>query len=217
MTKLRVLLADDHPIIREGLRAVINSQLDMEVVGEAKNGSDAVEKATQLLPDVVVMDVSMPILGGAKATEQLKKSHPEIKILALTIHQEEDYLRQLLEAGASGYLLKIAATEDLAHALRTVAAGGTYLDPLLAGKIVKRYLGKPSAREGGTGQELSPREEEVLRLIALGHTNHEVAEQLCIAVKTVETHKYRLMEKLDLHSRADIVRYALRHGWLEDT
>jgi DNA-binding NarL/FixJ family response regulator len=212
--KLRVLLADDHNVVRAGLRALIDAQPDMEVVGEAADGEAACRQATELGPDVVVMDVSMPALGGAPATERIRRDRPEVRVLALTVHEDRSYLQQLLQAGASGYLLKRAAADDLIHAIRTVARGGSYLDPGLTGKVLGGLAGRPPRADSPPGDALSDREEEVLQLIARGHTNREIATRLDVSVKTVETHKARAMEKLGLDSRAAIVAYAIRWGWL---
>lgn len=214
---LRVFLADDHVVIREGLKMLVNEQPDMEVIGEADGGRAAWQKAKQLQPDIVVMDVSMPDMNGAQATKRLKEDCPEMKVLALTAHEDQAYLKQLLQAGASGYVLKRVASAELIRAIRVVAAGGVYLDPTLAGKVVGGYVGRQFNKGAASGGDLSERETDVLRLIALGHSNKEIATHLDISVKTVETYKTRLMEKLDLHSRADIVRYALQQGWLQDT
>ena len=216
MDKLRVFLADDHVVVREGLKALVNAEPDMHVVGEADNGRAAWLLAKELCPDVVVMDVSMPEMSGAQATERLRLECPQVKVLALTIYEDRAYLRQMLEAGAAGYVLKRAAMEELAHAVRTVAAGGSYLDPTLAGKIISSYLNQAPAGGKAAGGELSERECQVLRLIAWGYSNKEIGWKLNISVKTVDTYKLRLMEKLDLRSRTDIVRYALRQGWLQD-
>jgi DNA-binding NarL/FixJ family response regulator len=215
-TKLRILLADDHNVVRAGLRALIDAQPDMEVVGEAADGEAACRQAVELGPEVVVMDVSMPVQGGARATERIKRDRPEIRVLALTVHEDRGYLQQLLQAGASGYLLKRAVAEDLIHAIRTVARGGTYLDPSLTGKVLGGLMGRPARPGSPPGDTLSDREEEVLRLIARGHTNREIAAQLDVSVKTVETHKARAMEKLGLDSRADIVGHAIWRGWLSE-
>ena len=216
MTKLRVFLADDHAVVREGLKALINVQPDMEVIGEAGDGQAACEQVPLLRPDVAVLDVSMPLLSGAQAAERLKKECPQVKVLALTVHEDKGYLRQLLEAGAAGYVLKRAAAEELIRAIRAVAAGGVYLDPALAGKVVGGFVRKPAARDVPDGVELSEREAEVVRLVAAGHSNKEIAGRLDLSVKTVETYKARSLEKLGLHSRADLVRYALGRGWLRD-
>ena len=216
MSKLRILLADDHALIREGLKALINAQADMEVVGEAGDGLAAYKAAKELQPDLIVMDVSMPEMNGAKATERLKQELPDTKVLALTVHEDNGYLRQLMKAGASGYVLKRAAAEDLIHAIRAIAGGGVYIDPAMMSKVMGSSTRKRSLNDALNNNTLSERETEVLRLIALGYSNKEIAAQLEISIKTVETYKSRLMEKLDLHSRVDIVRYALQQGLMQD-
>ena len=216
MSKLRVFLADDHAVVREGLRSLLNAQTDMEVIGEAADGQAAVDAAAELRPDVIVMDISMPKMGGAEATKLLKGLCPDAKIVALTVHEDRTYLRQLLESGVSGYVLKRAAAEELVHAVRTIAAGGVYLDPTLAGKVVGGFVKKSNARGIADTRDLSEREEEVFRMIAKGASNKEIAALLDISTKTVETYKSRSMEKLGLSSRTDIVRYALQQGWLAD-
>lgn len=216
MNKLSIFLADDHAIIREGLKSLINAQPDMEVVGEADNGRTAWLEVKALHPDVVVMDISMPELNGAKTTERLRRDCPQTRVLALTVHNDQGYLQQMFKAGASGYVLKRAATHELIQAIRKVAAGGTYLDQSLAKNVVNSYVQKQSTQIGRAGCDLSERETDVLRRIALGYTNKEIAVQLNISVRTVETYKVRLMEKLNLHSRAEVVRYALLQGWLHE-
>jgi DNA-binding NarL/FixJ family response regulator len=215
MPKLRVLLADDHAILREGLKALINVHPDMEVVGEAEDGKAAFDRTKELRPDVVVMDVSMPNVNGVQATRDVHRQWPNVRILALTVHEERSYLRELMEAGASGYVLKRSAAEDLVHALKVVARGDVYLDPSVTAVV----LGKV-ARMNFPGEdshlELSEREAEVLQLIAQGHSNKEIADRLKISSKTVETYKARSMGKLGLTGRADIVRFALEKGWLQD-
>ena len=216
--RLRILLADDHAILREGLRLLVESQADMEVVGQAGDGREAVQLAQRLRPDVVVMDVSMPGLGGAEATEQLRACCPSVRVLALTRHADQGYLRRLLHAGATGYVLKKSAAETLIAALRTVAGGGTWIDPALAGALVARVLNAfdPAAAPKPLHGELSEREEQVLRLIAWGQSNKEIAAKLGLSVKTVESYKATALEKLQLRSRTDIVRYALARKWLSD-
>ncbi len=213
MAKLRVLLADDHMIVREGLKSLIDSQDDLEVVGEAADGESACEKAGELLPDVVVMDVSMPGLSGIGATERLKQDYPAIKVLALSVFEDKGHLRRMLQAGASGYILKLATSDDLVRALRLVAAGGVYLDPVLAGKVVGDIVAEGEESGKADGARLTDRETQVLIRVARGFSNKEIAAQLDVSVKTVETHKLRSMEKLGLRSRAEVVRFALGRGW----
>ena len=216
MNKLRVLLADDHMIVREGLKTLINGQPDMQVVGEAVNGREALKCAIELSPDLVVMDISMPEMNGVEATERLRKECPQIKIIALTIYEDISYLRQLLKAGASGYVIKRAVVEELVHAVRICAAGGSYIEPTLAGQVVSTYINRGSGLGGPSQGELSDRETQVLRLVAFGYSNKEIGAKLGISVKTVETYKVRLMGKLNLRSRVEMVRYALRQGLLRD-
>jgi len=215
MSKLRILLAEDHQVMRKGLRLLVGEQADMEVVGEADNGLEAISLAQQLRPDVVVMDVSMPKLNGLKATERLKELCPQIKILTLTRHTDDGYLQQLLEAGASGYVLKQSAPDELVRAIHAVAGGQTYLDPVVTKQVVSR-LGKRAPRGTPSEKRLSGREEEVLRLIAQGYLSKEVAARLQISIKTVEAHKANGMEKMGMKNRIDLVRYAMLQGWLQD-
>lgn len=216
MTKLRIFLADDHAVVREGVKTLVNMQPDMEVIGEADNGRYALEGARNCVPDVMIMDISMPQLNGAQVTIQLKQVCPDIKVLALSVHEDTSYLRELLEAGAAGYVLKRSAAEALIQAVRIVAAGGVYLDPALASKVVSGFVGKPVASTEAVAVTLSDREADVLRLIAQGYSNKEIGTQLTISVKTVETYKARAMEKLNLDSRVAIVRYAVQQGWMHD-
>lgn len=214
MAQLRIFLADDHVVVREGLKALINAQTDMRVIGEAGDGETACQQAEQTQPDIVIMDITMPGLNGVQATVQLKRTCPQIKVLALSVHEDTSYLRQLLAAGAAGYILKHAAADDLIQAIRIVAGGGVYLDPALAGHVVARYVRVPAISTALMGTELSERETEVVQRIAHGYSNKEIAAQLKLSVKTVETYRARAMEKLGLDSRAALVRYALEHGWL---
>lgn len=216
MNKLRVLLADDHEMMREGLKLLVNRQTDMECVGEADNGRAAVALARKLKPDIVVMDISMPEINGLKATERLRTLCPEIKVLTLTRHAAGAYLRKLLKAGASGYLLKKSAPGELVLAIRAVAAGNIYLDPAMAGRVISDVFGRHAAGGAPADKDLSGREEEVLRLIAWGYAHKEIAARLDISVKTVEVYKTRAMEKMGMTNRIDIVRYALLQGWLQD-
>jgi DNA-binding NarL/FixJ family response regulator len=216
MVKQRILLADDHEVVRAGLKTLVGEQPDMEVVGEAGDGLTALQESIALRPDIVVMDVSMPGLSGAEVTDRLKQSVPDVKVLALTVHEDKGYLHRLLQAGASGYVLKRAASVELIHAIRVVAAGRVYIDPTLAGRLVGDLVRRKPARGTAEGEVLSEREIEVVKLVAMGFNNREIAGQLDISVKTVETHKTHALEKLGLHSRAGLVRYALHRGWLQD-
>jgi DNA-binding NarL/FixJ family response regulator len=216
LATIRVLLIDDHAVVREGLRALINAQAGIEVVGEASDGRSALPLAASLRPDVAIVDVSMPGMKGAETTEALKRASPDLKVLALTIHEDKGYLQLLLEAGASGYALKRAASEELIHAIRVVASGGVYLDPFLAGKVVGRLVRKPSSREEIQVEALSERETDVLQRLARGYSVKEIAAQLEIGVRTVETYKSRSFEKLGLRSRTDLIRHAIQRGWLQE-
>lgn len=218
MDKLRILLADDHETIRDGLKLLVNSQPDMTVVGEADNGRVTLRLAQELLPDVVVMDVSMPELNGLQATKKLQTKCPQVKVLTLTRHTDDGYLQQLLQAGACGYVLKQSKSTELLRAIRVVAAGQTYLDPAITEKAITQIRGGGRAARGASpNTNLSEREAEVLRLVAWGYINKEVATRLSLSVKTVEVHKANGMRKMGMKSRVDIVRYAQLQGWLQDT
>jgi DNA-binding NarL/FixJ family response regulator len=217
MTRLRVLLADDHAVLREGLALLIDAQPDMQVVAQARGGREAVRLAEQLHPDVAVLDVSMPDLGGAEAAEQLRQCCPKVRTLALTRHADLGYLRRMLRAGAAGYVLKRTAADALIGAIRIVHEGGNYVDPSLAGALVSRTLGSDNGNGGSShGAELSQREEQVLRLVAWGQSNKEIASALGLSVKTVESYKATALDKLKLRSRTDILRYALGQHWLRE-
>ncbi len=217
MKKLRVFVADDHAVLRDGLKALVNAQPDMEIVGEAENGQAAREKAKELMPDILLMDISMPELNGVAAAELIKQECPLIKIVVLTAYKDRGYLDRFMKLGASGYVLKFSAADELIEAIRLVAAGGIYLDPEMADRVADGYVQSHLLKGEVRRKELTRREEEVLRLIAQGHSNKEIAQQLNIAVKTVESHKANLMQKLELRTRTEIVRYALRQGWLQET
>jgi len=193
---------------------ILSAQPDIEVVGEAADGRAAIELAQQLSPDLVLMDISMPGLNGLKATAKLKECCPEVHVLTLTRHKDEGYLQQILRAGASGYVLKQSSPTELLHAIRAVGKGGKYLDPALAGKVMGTYSGRRAPAT--VGHEMTGREIEVLRMIAWGYSNKEIASRLDISVKTVEVHKANAMKKLGMASRIDIVRYAVLQGWLQD-
>jgi DNA-binding NarL/FixJ family response regulator len=212
--KLRLLLVDDHVVVREGLRALLASDPRFEVVGEAAEGDGAISAACTLNPDVVVMDVSLPGMNGVQATRQLKLQQPDVRVVALTVHEEGGYLRSLLDAGASGYVLKRSAASELVRALHVVGDGGTYLDPGMAGQLVGKLV--RNTPHAGPAPGLSDREREVVRLVARGYSNKEIASKLEVSVKTVETYRYRAVEKLGLRGRADLVRYAIEQGWLDE-
>lgn len=213
MSKLRIVLADDHETVREGLKMIVNAQDDMEVVGFAGDGQEAVARAQELLPDVLVMDISMPKLNGLKATRKLTNVCPQVKVLTLSRHADDGYIRELLAAGACAYVLKQSAPSELIHAIRAVAAGGKYIDPKLTAKVVNSYSERARGEAKGV---LSDRESEVLRLIALGYSNKEIGASLSLSVKTIEVHKANAMRKLNITSRIDLVRYAIFQGWLQD-
>jgi DNA-binding NarL/FixJ family response regulator len=213
---LRILLADDHVTVRHGLRLLIDAEPDMKVIGEASDGEAALRKGLELKPDVIVMDISMPGMNGLAATRALKKARPEAAIVTLTRHSDDAYLQELLRAGASGYVLKRSAPTELLHAIRGVAAGGQYLDSTLTARVTAEFS-KQGGRAGKTAASVTTREAQVLRLIAAGYGNKEIAAQLELSIKTVEAHKANAMRKLELAGRIDIVKYAILQGWLEDT
>jgi DNA-binding NarL/FixJ family response regulator len=216
-SRLRILLADDHVTVRQGLKMLIESQGDMTVVSEASDGAAAVEQARTLRPDVVVMDISMPGMNGLVATRTLKSIQPDSVIVILTRHGDDAYLQELLRAGADGYVLKQSAASELVQAIRATAARNQYLDSALTARVTAGFLAKSGRRAQATGVSLSDREAEVLRLIAAGYSNKEIAAQLELSVKTVEVHKANASRKLGLKGRIDIVKYALLQGWLSDT
>ncbi len=213
--KIKVLIADDHALVREGIAAFLRPCEDIEVVGEASNGKEAIEKTIQLRPDVVLMDISMPVLGGLEATLEIKKVVPETKILILTQYNDTEYVDRLLKAGVSGYILKHAVGTDLVSAIRAVSRDEIYLYPTVASKVVSRYLGKEPPQVRDPYDELTDREKQVLRLIAEGYSYKEIANILSISVKTVITHQTHIAEKLNIHSKAGLIRYAFRKGILK--
>jgi len=210
MSKIRVLLADDHAVLREGLRSLLSLRDDIEVVGEATNGLVALEMVRQLRPDVVVMDIAMPVMDGLEATRRLKQEHPETRVLILTQHDNREYVFSLLQAGAAGYVLKKAGGAEVATAIRSVFQEGAFLPPGIAREVMDRYIQRPPEETGRP--HLTEREKQVLCLIAEGKSNKEIAELLCLSVKTVMAHRANIMEKLDIHSRTELVRYAIRQG-----
>ena len=215
--RLRILLADDHAIVRQGLRLLIDSQPEMTVIGEAADGDAVVAQAQTLHPDVVLMDISMPGTNGLVATRRLKQRQPGLVVLVLTRHDEDTSLQELLRAGASGYVLKQSPPPQLLQAIRVVGAGGIYLDPAITARVADGLLdGRQDGARAPDGA-ISDRESEVLRLVAVGHSNKEIADRLTISVKTVEVHKANAMRKLGLTGRVDVIRYGVLQGWLYDT
>jgi two-component system, NarL family, response regulator NreC len=204
----KILLADDHTIVRQGLKLILSSQPDLQVVGEAANGRETVELAQQLKPDVVLLDVAMPELNGIDATRRMMETNPRLRILVLSMHKEAVYVREILKAGARGYLLKDVIDTELVNAVRSVARGDGYISPAVSGALLSDY------RQNVTDPVdlLTKREREVLQLIAAGKTNKEVAAQLNLSVYTVDSHRGKIMEKLNLHSTGELVRFALKHG-----
>lgn len=214
--KLRILLAEDHKTVREGVKLLVNAQPDMEVVGEADDGELALARAEELLPDIIILDISMPRMNGLKATKRLRLKFPDIKLLTLSRHTDDGYLQQLVAAGANGYVLKQSAPNHLINAIREVAEGNAYLDPALTKKVMGGYANRPALR-GENQRELTDRESEVLRLISLGYSNKEIAASLDLSVKTIEVHKTNAMRKLGISGRIAIVKYAILQGWMQDT
>jgi DNA-binding NarL/FixJ family response regulator len=214
---LRILVADDHAIVRQGLRLLLDNQPDMEVIGEAADGKAALDLAVAVKPDIVVMDVSMPGMSGLIATRSLKQQQPAIMIVALTRHEDDTYLEELLRAGASAYVLKQSAPADFLKAIRAVAAGGIYLDPAMTSRVADGLLAGSIHVDAETNAKLTDRESEVLRLVAVGHSNVEIAARLDISIKTVEVHKANAMRKLGFTGRVDVIRYGVLQGWLYDT
>ncbi|HZD41083.1 MAG TPA: response regulator transcription factor [Terriglobales bacterium] len=216
MGKIKVLIADDHTLFREGVQALISKCEDIEVVGEAANGADAIEGVRKLRPDIVLMDVAMPGLGGLEATLELKKISPQVKVLVLTQYDNQEYLYRFLRAGVSGYVLKRAAGAELVSAIRAVHNGGTFLHPDIAPAVIEGYLGNFSpAWQDDPYEALTDREKQVLKLVAEGQTNKEIAEALKISIKTAMAHRANISDKLGIHNRAELVKFALQRGIIE--
>lgn len=210
MRPIRILLAEDHTLVRKGLRSLLEAEDGLLVIDEAIDGREAVEKVGQLQPDIVLMDIAMPGLNGLEATRQLQRRYPKVQVIILTMYADEEYIPQLLEAGARGYVVKQAAPEELIAAVRAVYQGEIYLTPSVSRTVVQEYL-RQAATMARTGQDLlTPREREVLQLIAEGHPPRQIAQLLCISVKTVEAHRANLMRKLAASSTADLTRHAIR-------
>ncbi|MBI2861011.1 MAG: response regulator transcription factor [Chloroflexi bacterium] len=209
----RLVIADDHAIVREGIRMILALHDDIEVIGEAADGSEAIELARDLSPDVILMDIAMPGLGGLEATLEIARISPSTRVLVLTQYDDTEYIYRLLKAGAAGYVLKKAVGSDLVAAIRAVMAGKSFLDPAIADRVIKGFLESPDATaDEAQYDRLSDREKQVLKLVAEGHTLQRIADMLHLSIKTVMTHRSNLMEKLDIHNRTELVKYAIRKG-----
>jgi len=216
MKKIKILLAEDHTIVRQGLSALLRSEPDIEVVGEASDGLEAVEMAKKINPDVVLMDIAMRHLNGIEATRKIKKLFPYMKVLVLTMYDNEEWIFQILKAGASGYLIKDSAMTDLVSAIRTIHQGGSFLSPSISKKVIDEYIRKAEIGEKkGVDDLLSSREREILQLIAEGQSVTQIASLLCISKKTVEAHKTHIMEKLNIHDKVGLIKYAIRMGLIK--
>ncbi len=214
--RIKIMIADDHTIVRQGMRKLLETYPELQVIGESQDGDETVELAKQLLPEIIIMDISMPGLNGLEATRQLKKRLPQIKILILTMHAEKEYIFKILQSGASGYLLKGSAIEELITAIHAVDRGESYLSPPISKSIIEEYVGGgPNTRSTTQSQPLTTREREVLQLIAEGHTSKSIATYLSLSSKTIETHRSHIMQKLNIHNAAGLIRYAIQKGWVE--
>lgn len=217
MHKIKVLIADDHTMVRQGLRMMLAGQSDIEVVGEASNGREAVQRAKELDPDVVVLDLSMPILNGLEATRQIVRDNPRIGVLVLTMHNNEEYVFQVLKSGAKGYIIKESGIDEMVRAVRAVYRHENYLDRRISKDVIEEYIRRAAHTDaaGSPKDILTPREREVLKLIAEGKSNKEIAQILDLSVKTVDVHRTNLMKKLDIHDVATLVKFAIKKGLIE--
>ena len=215
MEKIRILLVDDHTLVRSGIRSLLEHEPGLSVIGEAEDGRAAVRLACKLKPNVVIMDIAMPLLNGLEATRQIKIQCPDVKVLVLSMHDNEEYIRQALEAGAMGYILKDAAAQELISAIQSVYRGEAVLSPAVTRLVIEDYLRWGGTRPQEESDSLSPREREVLQLIAEGYTNKQIAEILSISIKTVQAHRNNLMQKLDLHDRGELIKYAIQKKIIE--
>jgi DNA-binding NarL/FixJ family response regulator len=214
-SRITILIVDDHTLLRDGIRAILEEQPDITVVGQAEDGREAVRLASQLRPNVVLMDIAMPLLNGLEATRQIKREHPEINVLILTMYDHEEYFRQVLEVGASGYIIKRAAASELVAAIRAVNRGEAVLSPVITRLLLEDYLQRYSNKIESDPDALSPREREVLQLIAEGKTSREIAEIMHLSIKTIQSHRTSLMQKLDLHDRGELIKYAIQKKIIE--
>ncbi len=212
MAPIRILLADDHTIVRKGIRSLLDREPSFEVVGEAENGREAVDKTLELNPDVVLLDHTMPLLNGLEALRQIKRLRPETRVIVLTMHTNEEYIFQFLQAGAEGYLVKQTAPTDLVEAIRAVHAGQSFLSPAISRTVIDEYVRRAAPTRVDSLDKLTDREREVLQLLAEGYTASEIAAMLHISVKTVGVHRMNLMQKLELNNNADLIKFALRKG-----
>lgn len=214
MRKIKVVVADDHTILRQGIKALLGNQEGIEVVGEAKDGREAIKTTEELSPDVILMDIAMPGLNGLEATRRIKKKFPKIKVVVLTMHANEEYIFQILNAGADGYLVKETAFQDLISAINAVHRGEAFMSPSISKKIMTDYIQRAQGEEKVGFDTLTTREREILQLVAEGNSNKKIAEALFISPKTVETHRAHIMDKLNIHDRAGLIKYAIRKGMI---
>jgi two-component system response regulator NreC len=214
MRKIKVVVADDHTILRQGIKALLDNQKGIEVVGEAKDGREAIKTIEELLPDVILMDIAMPGLNGLEATRRIKKKFPKVKVVVLTMHANEEYIFQILNAGADGYLVKETAFQDLISAINAVHKGEAFMSPSISKKVMTDYIQRAQGEEKVDFDTLTTREREILQLVAEGNSNKKIAEALFISPKTVETHRAHIMDKLNIHDRAGLIKYAIRKGMI---
>ena len=214
MRKIKVVVADDHTILRQGIKALLDNQEGIEVVGEAKDGREAIKTIEELSPDVILMDIAMPGLNGLEATRRIKKKFPKVKVVVLTMHANEEYIFQILNAGADGYLVKETAFQDLISAINAVHKGEAFMSPSISKKVMTDYIQRAQGEEKVGFDTLTTREREILQLVAEGNSNKKIAEALFISPKTVETHRAHIMDKLNIHDRAGLIKYAIRKGMI---